>query len=136
MNRTSARIALLTASSLMVIASPAVAKANDDSFVATQRSLASDALRQTVENATRWTPTLKIVTNDSRFIRPGPGDPATGANYANSVDVLSTGVNGVGQMIALVQDSGNSAFLTLCTGTLINPRTVITAAHCVYDAPK
>ncbi|HYE88149.1 MAG TPA: hypothetical protein VEA16_17420, partial [Vicinamibacterales bacterium] len=50
---------------------------------------------------------------------------------------LDTGVTGVGQMIAFIQpaNSPNSAGLSLCTGTLINPRTVIFAAHCVNSRP-
>lgn len=39
------------------------------------------------------------------------------------------GVNGIGQMI-IDQKNG---FIGLCTGTLINPRTVIFAAHCVNE---
>jgi subtilase-type serine protease len=45
---------------------------------------------------------------------------------------LDSGVNGVGQMIVLNQVAGS---LSLCTGTLINPRTVIFAAHCVNSRP-
>ena len=45
--------------------------------------------------------TLDIVTNNGPAITPGPGSVATGANYANSPDVLSLGVNGVGQMISI-----------------------------------
>lgn len=41
------------------------------------------------------------------------------------------GVNGVGQMI--IDNGGGS--VGLCTGTLINPRTVIFAAHCVNTRP-
>ena len=74
-----------------------------------------------------------IVTNHD--VTPGPGNPATGANYANSPDVLDTGVTGIGQMITIGQVDSSTAFLGLCTGTLINPRTVITAAHCVFDRP-
>ena len=74
-----------------------------------------------------------IVTNDD--VTPGTGSTATGANYANSPDVLDTGVTGIGQMITIDQVNTTDAFLGLCTGTLINPRTVITAAHCVFDRP-
>lgn len=44
---------------------------------------------------------------------------------------LDTGVTGVGQMVI---DQGNG-FVGLCTGTLINPRAVIFAAHCVNENP-
>lgn len=47
-----------------------------------------------------------------------PGTPTTARD---------TGVTGIGQMVV---DSGGG-FIGLCTGTLINPRTVIFAAHCV-----
>jgi hypothetical protein len=42
---------------------------------------------------------------------------------------LDSGVTGIGQ---IVTDIGGG-FVGLCTGTLINPRTVIFAAHCVND---
>ncbi|NRD88262.1 hypothetical protein C8024_00545 [Sphingopyxis sp. BSNA05] len=42
------------------------------------------------------------------------------------------GVNGVGQMV--ISNGGGS--VGLCTGTLINPRTVIFAAHCVNSRPE
>ncbi|WOK35884.1 autotransporter domain-containing protein [Sphingomonas sp. C3-2] len=43
--------------------------------------------------------------------------------------ILDSGVTGVGQMVI---DAGGG-FVGLCTGTLINPRMVIFAAHCVND---
>lgn len=82
---------------------------------------------------TGWSSDPRIVTNDGPAIKPGPGS-TTAIKYANSKDVLSTGINGIGQQIAVIQDR-SSAFLGLCTGTLINPRTVITAAHCLNDQP-
>ncbi|GJL94500.1 MAG: hypothetical protein DHS20C05_09050 [Hyphococcus sp.] len=40
-------------------------------------------------------------------------------------------VTGVGQMVSVPDPT--SGFISLCTGSLINPRTVIFAAHCVND---
>jgi hypothetical protein len=78
-----------------------------------------------------------IVTNNGPGITPGPGSATTGANYANSPQVLDpAGINGIGQMIMIDPAAfGGAGGLGLCTGTLINPRTVITASHCVYDKP-
>src|SRR5262245_60625434 len=78
---------------------------------------------------------LNIVANHT--VPPGPGNPATGANFANSPLVLDPlgSVNGVGQMISFIQTGPGAAVLSLCSGTLINPRTVITASHCVYNFP-
>jgi len=59
---------------------------------------------------------------DPSVVISNPGTPST---------ILDQGVNGVGQMI-IDQKNG---FVGLCTGTLINPRTVVFAAHCVNESP-
>lgn len=45
--------------------------------------------------------------------------------------ILDSGVTGVGQIAS--RPDPNTTGLGVCTGTLINPRTVIFAAHCVND---
>ena len=56
---------------------------------------------------------------------PGPGQVQNTPTTARDPVVIT----GVGQMVV---DAGGG-FVGLCTGTLINPRTVIFAAHCVND---
>ncbi len=57
----------------------------------------------------------------SDILIANPGTPTTALDPNN--------VTGVGQMIVDEQNG----FIGLCTGTLINPRTVIFAAHCVNE---
>ena len=52
-----------------------------------------------------------------------PGTPTTALDPND--------VTGIGQMV-IDQQNG---FIGLCTGTLINPRTVIFASHCVNETP-
>ncbi len=52
-----------------------------------------------------------------------PGTPTTARD--------PNGITGVGQMV--INQGGGS--IGLCTGTLVNPRMVITAAHCMNTAP-
>ncbi|MGA1798032.1 autotransporter domain-containing protein [Sphingomonas sp. 4RDLI-65] len=62
---------------------------------------------------------LQTVPN---IVISAPGTPTTSQDIAG-------GVNGVGQMTIASGGGG----LGICTGTLINPRTVIFAAHCVNE---
>jgi uncharacterized protein with beta-barrel porin domain len=62
-----------------------------------------------------------VIRND---LNPGAPPPA---------GVLDSGINGVGQMT--VRSSPTSTSMGTCTGTLINPRMVIFAAHCVNTRP-
>lgn len=53
-------------------------------------------------------------------------------NYTPSQIVDTTNVNGVGQMVIDLQNG----YIGLCTASLINPRTVIFASHCVNESPS
>lgn len=65
---------------------------------------------------------LQVTAPDPQILVANPGTPTTARDPVN--------VTGVGQMIV---DAGGGS-VGLCTGTLINPRTVIFAAHCVNGA--
>jgi subtilase-type serine protease len=62
------------------------------------------------------------LVNTPNIVISAPGTPTTAQDTAG-------GINGIGQMT--ISLGGGS--LGLCTGTLINPRTVIFAAHCVNE---
>ncbi len=64
---------------------------------------------------------LSSLENEPNIVIRQPGTSTT------SLD-LGTSVNGVGNMTIAYADG-----LGICTGTLINPRTVIFAAHCVNE---
>ncbi|MDF7774915.1 autotransporter domain-containing protein [Sphingomonas sp. AOB5] len=66
---------------------------------------------------------LEYTAPDPQIVIGAPGTPTTARDPVN--------VTGVGQMIVDQQNG----FIGLCTGTLINARTVIFAAHCVNDDP-
>lgn len=98
------------------------------------------AFAQSGPSASIPTATLDIVANHEVPLGPpsalpGINAPGNGSVYSNSPQVLDPAgsINGVGQQIAFIQTGPASAGLSLCSGTLINARTVITAAHCVYN---
>lgn len=66
--------------------------------------------------------TIIKVDPEPEILIANPNTPTTARDPNN--------ITGVGQMIV---DAGGG-FIGLCTATLINPRTVIFAAHCVNDA--
>lgn len=64
-------------------------------------------------------PTIQQVTPEPEILIANPGTPTTARDPVN--------ITGISQMVI---DNGGG-FVGLCTGTLINPRTVLFAAHCV-----
>jgi hypothetical protein len=64
-----------------------------------------------------------VAAPEPRIVIADPGTPTTARDPVN--------ITGVGEMIV---DQGGG-FVGICTATLINPRTVLFAAHCVNEAP-
>ena len=70
-------------------------------------------------------PRVDVVVPDPYLQIANPGTPTTARDPVN--------ITGVGQIVV---DTGNgSGSIGLCTASLINPRTVLFAAHCVNSAP-
>jgi hypothetical protein len=118
------RVALLAASSLygFVAAAPALADTAPPptSAVDSPAIIINNTLNSTTPPPTGSLDTLNILMPDG--------------THSNGVTIgAATGVNGVGQMT--IATSPTSTALLLCTGTLINPRTVIFAGHCVNEQP-
>lgn len=106
------------------------------------------AIRQALLGATSLTLALTAPTaasaqsTDTHTIeRPSGSEESPGIvirndlnpNAAPPAGVLDSGINGVGQMT--IRGNPATTGANLCTGTLINPRTVIFAAHCVNTRP-
>ncbi len=87
-------------------------------------TLASAQARPTSADVIAYGSTLNPadLVSEPSIVVSAPGTPTTAQDVAG-------GVNGVGQMTI---DSGGGG-LGICTGSLINPRTVIFAAHCVNE---
>lgn len=70
-------------------------------------------------------PRVDVVVPDPYLQIANPGTPTTARDPVN--------ITGVGQIVV---DTGNgNGSIGLCTASLINPRTVLFAAHCVNSAP-
>jgi hypothetical protein len=67
------------------------------------------------------------IKDESQIVISLPGTPTTARDPVN--------INGVGQMIVSTPNPAGGVSLGLCTGSLINPRTVLFAAHCVNSRP-
>lgn len=109
---------------------------------------ASSTLRHVLLGATALTLSLTAATlsaantaQDEADERPTGSEESPGIVIRNDLNpnapppngVLDSGINGVGQMT--VRNSPTTTSMGTCTGTLINPRTVIFAAHCVNTRP-
>ena len=105
-----ARATLLTSTALLAAAAlPSIAAAQDR--LPRMESIAYGSTLNPVN-----------VVSEPNIVISAPGTPTTAQDIAG-------GVNGVGQMTISTGGGG----VGLCTGTLINPRTVIFAAHCVNE---
>ena len=93
-------------------------------IAATVPTLAAAENRPTSADVMAYSSTLNPadLVSEPSIVISAPGTPTTAQDIAG-------GVNGVGQMTI---DAGGGG-LGICTGTLINPRTVIFAAHCVNE---
>lgn len=136
------RPALLTGVAMIGLALGATAAQAEDIKVNGEDALGREDIEATLErhsqtasllaNAadvamTRQTWTNAVPVNereiDPQILIALPGTPTTARDPAN--------ITGVAQMFV---DNGNGT-IGLCTGSLINPRTVLFAAHCVNSRP-
>lgn len=117
------RASLFLSATAILAAQPALASESDASF---PRLDARDALLE-AQGATSTINPADVVLES---YKPAPVAPEPEILIANPNTPTTArdpaGINGVGQMFI---DNGNGT-IGLCTGTLINPRTVIFAAHC------
>ncbi|MEE4207988.1 MAG: trypsin-like serine protease, partial [Parvularcula sp.] len=103
--------------------------ASATAFTAAGAALASDAPSSDIGSIDIATLTGAGAEDAPAIITRDDIDPDLEPPFG-SLDL--TGINGIGQMIAESPEGG----FGLCTGSLINPRTVLFAAHCVNDVPQ
>ncbi|MCW3847304.1 autotransporter domain-containing protein [Sphingomonas sp. LB-2] len=143
----SVRATLLTSAAGLCLALVPVAHAeiNDPTGndpTAVERPAWQDVVRESQSASDRpvWDDTERVALTrlDNRVAVPEPqiviANPPAGPGQTPNTTITdrdTVPVTGVGQMVV---DSGGG-FVGLCTASLINPRTVIFAAHCVNTAP-
>ncbi|MBV8777745.1 MAG: autotransporter domain-containing protein, partial [Alphaproteobacteria bacterium] len=92
-------------------------------FGAIERAAQDRLTLRTSELAAQDRPDVRTTELTPQIVVANPDPPTTSRDPTN--------VTGVGQMIVDEQNG----FISLCTATLINPRTVVFAAHCVNERP-
>ena len=130
LSRAAACGASISALAIALTAAPALA---DSSAAPDAETILRSADAFQIQREAQVTVKVAAVIPDPQFGLPtiapvpeiliaNPGTPTTARDPVN--------ITGVGQMVV---DAGGGS-VGLCTGTLINPRTVIFAAHCVNSA--
>lgn len=126
---------LLTSTALLAIGAASEAAAQDigvappEPVHALRLTEPAETLSGETEGLVHARPEAQAGTYLGRITVPAPTPQIVIANPGTSTTSRDTGVTGVGQMVVDQQNG----FIGLCTGTLINVRTVIFAAHCVND---
>ncbi len=87
--------------------------------------------RQRLNNALRATSALFGLATAACLLTQPARALVGNDNYTSSQLVDPVNVTGVGQMVVNLENG----YIGLCTATLINPRTVIFASHCVNENP-
>lgn len=121
----------LAAMAMALVATPALADSSDapDAGELLGKTGLEVSIQRAADTGTYWSATAQgapvrvartvTVSPEPEILIANPGTPTTARDPVN--------VTGVGQMI--IDNGGGS--VGLCTGTLVNPRMVIFAAHCV-----
>ncbi len=128
--RGSARLRTILFSSA-AFASMAIANTAHAQATVTDPGAPTNAYREAQDGGATISGPSNTVTTGGAYITPVAPDPQIVIANPNTPTTARDPVNitGVGQMVV---DQGNG-FIGLCTATLINPRTVVFAAHCVNE---
>ncbi|MFN3944216.1 MAG: autotransporter domain-containing protein [Allosphingosinicella sp.] len=105
------------------------------------RSTRFAVVRRSLLTATGILLTAGVASAATAADRPTGSEESPGIVIRNDLNpntlppsgILDSGITGVGQMT--IRGNPATTGMNLCTGTLINPRTVIFAAHCVNTRP-